>query len=175
MKEKCKALFCYMVLKSIASNNKNNSKTWQLIFEVCLFKLKIHTVSKQHRYLQFFALYFVCAVVRRGCQKCAEDFKPLLKKDQPSVTDLFPQQPFWLEIVGSQQVFPVMLIKVLFRSHQKESRCCSYLLRQKRGSAKLNWNMTGTYCRNCPVDQQKVSMKIAKGFYLWEGLSRFLF
>lgn len=129
MKEKRKALFCYMVLKSIASNNKNNSKTWQLIVEVCLFKLKMHTVCKQHRYLQFFAL-FLC--VQLFGKKCAEDFKPLLKKNQPSITDLFPQQPFWLEIVGSQQVFPVMLIKVPFPSHQKESRCCSYLLRQKK-------------------------------------------
>lgn len=165
MKEKRKALFCYMVLKSIASNNKSNSKTWQLIFEVCLFKLKIHTVCKQHGYLQFFALFCVCAVVRWGCQKCAEDFKPLLKKNQPSVTDLFPQQPFWLEIVGSQQVFPVKLIKVPFRSHQKESRCCLYLLRQKKASAKLNWNITCTYCRNCQIDQQKVSMNIANSFY----------
>lgn len=174
MKEKRKALFfaTWFLNRSLLTT-KNNSKTCQLIFEVCLFKLKIHTVSKQRRYLQFFALFLcVCVQLFGEDVGSAEDFEPLLKKNQPSVTDLFPQQPFWLEVVGSQQVFPVMLIKVPFRSHQKESRCCSHLLRQKNGSAKLNWNITGTYCRNCPIDREKVSMDIAEGFYPWECLSR---
>lgn len=39
--------------------------------------------------------------------------------------DLFHSSHFWQEMVRQTQVFPVILMKLLFRSGQVESRCCS--------------------------------------------------
>lgn len=45
-----------------------------------------------------------------------------MKKREPEVLvdrTLLSQQPFWQEIVGSAQVFPIILINVQFHSSQK--------------------------------------------------------
>lgn len=58
----------------------------------------------------------------------------------------FPQQPFWLEVTGLACVFPVILMKFLFHSGQKESRWCSCCLAHWKRLFNTKWNPTPINC-----------------------------